>query len=91
MSAAQIIKETLSMQQVIEHYGFKANKAGFIPCFIHKEKTASLKIYKEPDRGWHCFGCGAGNNSIDFVMKLFNISFNEAIVRIDNDFNLNIL
>jgi len=63
-TAVEIIKQTLSMHEVVEHYGFTQNRAGFISCPFHSEKTASLKIFK--DGGWKCFGCGRGNSVIDF-------------------------
>lgn len=75
------------MRQVAEHYGFEPNRSGYICCPFHKEKTASLKIY--PDGGgWHCFGCGAGGSVIDFVMRLFDIPFAQAVVRLSSDFRL---
>lgn len=87
-TAAEIIKKTLSMHRVAEFYGFKPNRAGFISCPFHKETAASLKLYKEPGRGWYCFGCGRGSSVIDFVAQLFNITFAQAIVRLNFDFGL---
>ncbi len=58
-------------------------------CPFHNEKTASLKIY-EGGRGWTCFGCGQSGDEISFVQKLFNLSFPDALKKIDADFNLNI-
>jgi len=68
-------------------YGFEPNRAGFIPCPFHQEKTASLKLYPE-DRGWHCFGCGEGGTTIDFVMKFLKLSFPAAMDRLNTDFHL---
>lgn len=76
------------MQQVAEHYGFEPNRAGFIKCPFHQgDHTASLKLYQD-DGGFHCFGCGAGGSVIDFVMRLFDLSFPQAVVRLSSDFNL---
>ena len=87
-TTADIIKRTLSMYDVAVMYGFTPNRSGNIKCPFHAEKTASLKIYREPGRGFHCFGCGAGSTVIDFVMKLFNIPFQAAVVRLNADFRL---
>ena len=76
------------MDRVVRQYGFKPNRGGFISCPFHQEKTPSLKIYKQPGRGFHCFGCGAGGSVIDFVMSLFGIPFPAALVRLNADFNL---
>ena len=56
----------------------KPNPAGFVACPFHNEKTPSLKIY--PDNRWHCFGaCGEGGDVIDFICKLRNLNFIEAV------------
>lgn len=88
MTTADIIKRTLSMCDVAVMYGFTPDRAGFAKCPFHDEKTASLKIYKEPGRGFHCFGCNTGGTVIDFVMLLFNIPFQAAVVRLNADFRL---
>lgn len=75
------------MRQVAEHYGFEPNRSGYICCPFHHEKTASLKVYPD-NKGFHCFGCGAHGTVIDFVMRLFDISFAQAVVRISSDFGL---
>ncbi len=47
-------------------------------CPFHKEKTPSFYVFE--DNSFHCFGCGAhGYNAIDFIIKLKNCSFKEAI------------
>ena len=76
------------MRQVAERYGFDPNRSGFIKCPFHQgDRTASLKIYPG-DKGFHCFGCGAHGSVIDFVMRLFDLSFPQAVVRLSSDFNL---
>lgn len=81
------IKALLTMDQVARHYGFTPSRAGYICCPFHKEKTPSLKLYRGSG-GFHCFGCGAHGSVIDFVMKLFDITFQQAIIRISSDFGL---
>lgn len=85
---ADTIKRTLSMDEVVRYYGFVPNRGGFITCPYHKEKTPSLKVYTEPGRGWHCYGCNEGGSVIDFTMALFNIPFSAAVVRLNADFRL---
>lgn len=88
MNRANAIKQILTMRQVAEFYGFHPNRAGYIQCPFHSgDKHGSLKIY--PDTGgWHCFGCGAGGSVIDFAMRLFDINFKQAVLRLNSDFNL---
>ena len=50
-----------------------------ILCPKHQEKTPSCVLF--PTGGWKCFGCGAGGNSVDFVMGL-GCSFEEAIAEL---------
>ncbi len=85
--AVQTIKDRLTMQYVIQHYGFSLNRAGFMCCPFHNEKTPSMKIY---EKDYHCFGCGLHGDAISFVQQLFGLSFQEALRKIDVDFSLNI-
>lgn len=81
------IKQLITVSQAFEQYGFEVNRGGFIVCPFHSEKTPSLKVYAG-DTKWKCFGCNEGGDIVDFVMKLFNINFQQAIVRLNNDFSL---
>ncbi len=50
-------------------------------CPFHKEKTPSFTVVE--DKGfYHCFGCGAHGNAVDFVMAVENLSFSEALERL---------
>lgn len=84
---AKRIKESLDTIKVVEYYGYKPNRQGFISCPFHKEKTASLKIYNG-NRGWNCYGCGKNGSVIDFVMNVFGLTLSQAILRLNYDFNL---
>ncbi len=47
-------------------------------CPFHKEKTPSFTVNN--DKGfYHCFGCGAHGNAIQFVQKTENLNFVEAV------------
>lgn len=85
---ADEIKESLTIERVARYYGFEPNRSGFIKCPFHDgDHTASLKLY--PGKGgWYCFGCHRHGSVIDFVMQLYNISFTQAILRLNFDFNL---
>ena len=80
-SAAQVIRDSVTMEQIISLYGYKT-KHGFMVCPFHGDKDASLKVYPGSG-GWHCFGCGKGGSVVDFVMEHENCDFRTAVVAID--------
>lgn len=82
-----IIKDSLTMRQVVERYGYEIDRKDFICCPFHNEKTPSLKVYES---SFYCFGCNTSGDVIKFVRMLFNLSFPETLKRIDVDFGLNL-
>ncbi len=79
------IKEMYSMKDILERYGLpQPNRAGFISCPFHKEKTASMKIYK---RDFNCYGCGANGDIFAFVMLMDGISFKEAFAILGGNYD----
>jgi hypothetical protein len=47
-------------------------------CPFHNEKTPSFIVF--PNNRWYCFGaCADGGDVVDFVMKLNNLKFLEAV------------
>lgn len=84
---ADEIKRAVPATELFPFYGFAINRGGFVCCPLHGEKTASLKVYPG-NKGWKCFGCGAGSSVIDFVMQYFNLSFLDAQKKINEDFRL---
>lgn len=82
---AEKICSDLKVKDVMEFYGIQFNSKGYAVCPFHNEKTPSLKTH---DNRYKCFGCGASGGVIDFVMAYHNISFKQAIIRLDCDFHL---
>lgn len=56
-------------------------------CPFHKEKTPSFTISPQKQL-YHCFGCKAGGTVVDFVMKIENFSFPEAIEHLAKIFGI---
>ena len=70
---AKVVSHYVSLEKVGSNY------RGLCP--FHEEKTPSF--YVNPDKGFfHCFGCGAGGDVIEFVKRIENISFVEAVQRV---------
>lgn len=86
---ADEIKRRLPAREVFERYGFHVNREGYACCPFHGEKTPSCKVYPG-DRGWHCFGCHAGGDVLDFAQQYFGLNFQEAAAKLNDDFGLGI-
>lgn len=50
-------------------------------CPFHQDDTASMSVGGVADR-FHCFGCGASGDVIDFVGRLHHLSFREAVAEL---------
>lgn len=69
------IKKQYDMPYVLSMYGIKPDRKGFISCIFHKEKTASMKVYKD---SVYCFGCGQSGDIFSFVMGMEHCDFKTA-------------
>lgn len=65
----------------------KSGKSYIGLCPFHKEKTPSFTISREKGL-YHCFGCKAGGSVVDFIMKMENYSFPEAVEYLAKMFNV---
>jgi DNA primase len=50
-------------------------------CPFHPDQTPSFKVNPKTQR-FHCFGCDASGDSIDFTMKLHHLTFKDALKRL---------
>ncbi len=67
---AEIIAQYIPLKQAGRN--FKAL------CPFHQEKTPSFIV--SPDKGiFHCFGCGAGGNVFNFIMKHERLEFPQVV------------
>ena len=63
MTPFETVKSNVTARQVAELYGLKVSRRGMACCPFHNDKTPSMKV----DRRFHCFGCGADGDAVDFV------------------------
>ena len=82
-----IVKARVSALEEGKRMGLDPDRAGFCRCPFHSEKTGSMKLYSG-QRGWHCFGCGAGGDVINLVMRFYGITFRQALIRLDTEWGL---
>ena len=73
------------MRHALENYGIEVNRAGYALCPFHDEKTGSLKVYPH---SFYCYGCGKGGDVITLVRSLFDLSFRDALIKVNADFAL---
>jgi len=57
----------------------EVNHNGFALCPFHEEKTPSLYT---KNNFYYCFGCGASGDVIDLAMKLYHLTFPEAVKKL---------
>ena len=80
----QTVKQTITTRQAAEAYGFQPNRSNMICCPFHADRNPSMKV----DSRFHCFGCGADGDVIDFTAKLFQLSLRQAAEKLAADFGL---
>lgn len=47
-------------------------------CPFHSEKTASFTVYPASS-SFYCYGCGAGGDTVSFIMKAENLDYPDAV------------
>jgi len=74
------IRQRCDMVSLVQQYLAleKRGKRLFGLCPFHNEKTPSFSITPEKQL-FYCFGCGASGNVFNFVMRMENLSFPEAV------------
>ena len=87
MSIFEEVKQQLNIMQVIEHFGFKVNRAKKFICPFHNDHKPSASIKNDY---FNCFVCGTGGDLITFTAKYLSISNLEACRELVRAFNLNI-
>lgn len=58
-------------------------------CPFHEEKTSSF-IVQRGDTHYHCFGCGAHGDAIQFLMAHQKMSFSEAVESLAQRFHVHL-
>ena len=84
MSIYSTVKDAVDTRTAAEHYGYDVNRAGMMICPFHDDHNPSMKV----DERYHCFGCQADGDVVDFVSNVFGIGKYEAAVKLVRDFNL---
>ena len=80
----EAVKQSVSTRDAAAFYGIEVKRNGMACCPFHDDKNPSMKV----DQRFHCFGCGADGDVIDFTAKLFDLSPKEAAEKLAQDFGL---
>jgi DNA primase len=83
--------DKISILDVVSQY-VKLRKAGKDYtglCPFHKEKTPSFTVSTEKQI-YYCFGCHEGGSALSFIMKYENLSFQEAVESLANQYGIKI-
>ena len=86
MSVFDEIKDRVTALEAVTHYGISVNRKGMCCCPFHNDKNPSMKV----DSRFHCFGCGADGDVIDFVSDYFGLSAIDAAKKLNDYFFLGI-
>ncbi|MBI3508144.1 MAG: DNA primase [Chlamydiia bacterium] len=85
----EVLRSRIDLIEVLSPY-LKLQKAGAAYkalCPFHEERTPSFVIQKG-DSHYHCFGCGAHGDAIQFLMTHLRMSFVEAVENLAERFQV---
>ncbi len=75
------VRESVRIDDIVgEHVLLRPAGVGSLKglCPFHDERTPSFHV--RPAVGvWHCFGCGEGGDTINFVQRIHHLPFTEAV------------
>ncbi|HSX11773.1 MAG TPA: DNA primase [Chlamydiales bacterium] len=85
----ELLRSRIDLVEVLSPY-VKLQRSGAAYkglCPFHDEKTPSL-IIQRGDSHYHCFGCGAHGDAIQFLMTHLRMSFLEAVENLAERFHV---
>lgn len=84
LNVFEAVKQSVTARQAAERYGIRVNRNGMARCPFHDDKNPSMKA----DSRFHCFGCQADGDVIDFVSRLQGVGAKEAALMLAQDFSI---
>ncbi len=84
MDVFEAVKEGVTTRQAAEMYGIEVRRNGMARCLFHDDRNPSMKL----DKRFHCFGCQADGDVIDFAARLYGLGLKEAAEKLAADFGI---
>lgn len=84
MNVFEAVKEAVSTERAAVFYGIPVSRNGMALCPFHEDRHPSMKV----DQRFHCFGCQADGDVIDFTARLFDLNPKEAAQKLAEDFSV---
>ena len=85
MTIFEAVKSTVTPRIAAEHFGLSVRRNGMVCCPFHDDQHPSMKLYHDH---FHCFGCQANGDVIEFTSKLFGITPLEAAQKLAASFGI---
>lgn len=84
---ASIIKQSVMMHDVVSRYTTERIVRDRIRCPVHNGADRNMRVYPN---SYYCWVCHATGDVIQFVQSVTGDSFQDAMRRLNQDFNLNL-
>ncbi len=88
-ASVQAVAQTANLADVVAQYTTLRKRGNTYVglCPFHQEKTPSFSV--SADKGlYYCFGCGEGGDIFNFLQKMENLSFSEAVETLAERFGI---
>ena len=84
MNVFEETRSRVTAEDAARYFGLTINRHKAL-CPFHREKTPSFSF---KNGRYHCFGCGASGNSIDYTMRLLGVDALGAVRELNRAFAL---
>ena len=77
------VRGSVTARHAAEASGLRVNRSGMAVCPFHDDRNPSMKFY---GRRFHCFGCQADGDAVDFTARFYGIPVREAAEKLADMF-----
>ena len=78
-------RESVTAKEAARYYGLDIRSNNTACCPFHADDKPSMSF---KNGFFHCFGCGAHGDSIDYVAMYFGLNPLDAVIKLNRDFAL---